>query len=130
MTATVITPDFADHRWVAVSGVAVEPPIVTVHWPDGASLSCDAVWLYETTRAIDPLTREGTIDPGDLPGPDFLDGAERREDGALLLRWADGVSSAVHPGWLRHVADGDHLPDASIGDPEAASIVRHLPIAS
>ena len=119
MTAVTgpITPDFASHRWEPLAAVEFRSPEVVVRWPDGASLDCHAVWLYETTRAIDPLTREATVDPGDLPEPDALVTAELGGDGSLALEWADGETSTVHPGWLRYIADGQHLPDAAIGEP-------------
>ncbi len=112
-----ITPDFADHPWVPVGEVSFTAPTVTVRWPDGASIECHALWLYESTRSIDPLTREGTTDPGALPRPDVLAGAEVDERGGLRLTWADGQTSGVHPGWLREIATGGHLPAASIGEP-------------
>ncbi|MGI9643944.1 MAG: TauD/TfdA family dioxygenase [Ilumatobacteraceae bacterium] len=112
-----ITPDFAAHWWDPLSSVEFRSPTVVVRWPDGMSLEAHSVWLYEATRAIDPLTREATVDPGELPEPDFLLAAELGNGGTLALTWVDGMATQVHPGWLRYVADGDHLPDAAIGEP-------------
>ncbi len=110
-----ITPDFAAHAWAALGAVAFEPPNVRLRWPDGTALDAHALWLYECTRAIDPATREATVDPGSLPGESFLVDAGLADDGSLVLQWVDGEASRVHPGWLRHVADGAHLPHAAIG---------------
>lgn len=95
--------------------------VVVVRWPDGAEFRCYSVWLWEQTVAIDPATREGTVDPGRLPGPDHLVAVACDADGTLVLTWSDGTRSDVHPGWLRHVADGEHEPMAAIGPPVAWS---------
>ncbi len=116
-SSSPITPDFADHPWAALSAVSCSPPTVAVRWPDGTSLECHSLWLYENTRSIDPVTREATIDPGSLPAPDILVGAKLDALGGLRLTWADGQTSGVHPGWLREVATGGHLPQAAIGEP-------------
>jgi gamma-butyrobetaine dioxygenase len=112
-----ITPDFADHPWIPIAEVSFSPPTVNAGWADGASIECHALWLYENTRSIDPLTREGIDDPGALPGSDVLSGAVVDEHGGLRLMWADGQTSEVHPGWLREIATCGHLPVAAIGAP-------------
>ncbi len=107
----VLTPDFDSYRWHSISAVERDGPAVTVRWADGHSLECYSLWLFENTVAIDPVTRESTIDPGSLPHPDVLVDAAVA-DGALALTWSDGRTSTVHPGWLRSIAEGHHVPDA------------------
>ena len=97
----VLTPDFATHRWEPLERVTFEAPFVTVVWSDGKTLDCFSLWLFENSVAIDPVTRESTVDPGDLPDPSFLSDGSLGADGELALTWADGRSSVVHPGWLR-----------------------------
>ena len=123
--AEVLTPDFDSYRWLPIVDVDGACPMVSVRWADGLALDCFALWLFENTVAIDPITRESTIDPGSLPDPDVLVAADVA-DGALRLSWSDGQVSRVHPGWLRSIAEGGHVPnavaelvawDASIGEP-------------
>ena len=113
----VVTPDFDTYRWASIARVTGELPMVRVHWADGVQLDCFSLWLYENTVAIDPITRESTVDPFDLPGPGVLAGARIGSDGALVVAWIDGTESSVHPGWLRSIADTEHLPDAVSGAP-------------
>ncbi|MEJ6722827.1 clavaminate synthase family protein [uncultured Ilumatobacter sp.] len=109
------TPDFATYPWVPISIVDGVLPNVHVAWADGPDLDCYSLWLFENSRAIDPVTRESTVDPADLPEPSFLSAARRTDDGALELTWGDGVQSIVHPGWLRAVARQRHRPEAVPG---------------
>lgn len=113
----VVTPDFDTYRWRPIERVDGESPMVRVHWSDGAQLDCFSLWLYENTVAIDPITRESTVDPFDLPDPSVLADAHVGSDGALVVGWTDGTESQVHPGWLRSVADAEHVPDAVFGAP-------------
>jgi gamma-butyrobetaine dioxygenase len=121
----VLTPDFDLYQWLPIIDVDCAGPMVSVRWADGLSLDCFALWLFENTVAIDPITRESMIDPGSLPDADVLIAADVA-DGALRLSWRDGQVSSVHPGWLRSIAEGRHVPnavaelvvwDASIGEP-------------
>lgn len=99
---------------------------VTVAWADGMELACYGLWLAESCAGLglDPVTRESTLDPADLPDPDALVAAEVGDNGRLVLRWRlAGVAgpetvTEVHPGWLRHVADGRHQPRSALPDPE------------
>jgi gamma-butyrobetaine dioxygenase len=84
-------------------------------WPDGLHFVCHPLWLYEQTVGIEPSTREGTVEPGELPDASALIGVEVAGDGALELSWRGGTMSRAHPGWLRSVAEGRHLPAAAIG---------------
>ncbi len=113
----VVTPDFDTYRWRPIERVDGASPMVRVHWSDGAQLDCFSLWLYENTVAIDPITRESTVDPFDLPDPSVLADAHVGSDGALVVGWTDGTESQVHPGWLRSVADAEHVPDAVFGAP-------------
>ena len=63
-------------------------------------------------------TREGIIDPANLPSRSSVSAATVAGDGSLLIEWADRAPSSVHPGWLRHVADNRHQPDSYL--PEQA----------
>lgn len=121
----LLTPDFDSYRWIPITEVGSDLPMVHVHWSDGVSIDCFALWLFENTVAIDPITRESMIDPGALPDASVLVGVGL-DQGALRLTWRDGQVSTVHPGWLRSVAEGLHVPgaaadlvlwDASIGEP-------------
>ena len=115
--AEVVTPDFETYQWTPIERVAGDPPMVRVHWADGMQLDCYSLWLHENTVAIDPITRESTVDPFDLPDPSVLVTASVGPDGALIAGWADGTESTVHPGWLRSIAEARHLPEAVIGEP-------------
>ena len=52
------TPDFATYPWVPISIVDGVLPNVHVAWADGPDLDCYSLWLFENSRAIDPVTRE------------------------------------------------------------------------
>ncbi len=113
----ILTPDFAHHEWRSLRTVARDNGAVVLEWPDGLTWRCHPLWLYEQTVGIEPASREGTVEPGELPDPSALVGAQITGDGALELRWQDGRASHAHPGWLRSIADGRHLPRAAIGEP-------------
>ena len=115
--AVVETPDFNTYVWTPIERVTGELPMVRVHWADGVELDCYALWLFENTLAIDRITRESTVDPFDLPDPSVLAHAHVGPEGALVVVWADGTESQAHPGWLRSIADADHVPDAVFGTP-------------
>lgn len=116
MTGDIVTPDFAVHPWRELASVDAGPESVVVAWDDGTELTCHPLWLFEMTRSIDPVTREGVVDPGELPTIGFLIDAGRGSGGELRLHWADGEESSIHPGWLRSIADGEHLPESVPGD--------------
>lgn len=90
-----------------------------IRWADGAELRAYALWLWENRMAdegIDERTREGKLDPADLPQPSVLTGATVRR-GHLVLDWNGAAPSEHDSGWLRHVADGHHRVSASIPTP-------------
>jgi len=111
------TPDFATHEWRSVSSAVIVDGVVVVDWPDGCRFRCHPLWLFEQSVGIDPVTREGTVEPGALPRPDDLDSVAVGVDGSLELSWRNRAPVCVHPGWLRSIADDAHLPAASIGEP-------------
>ncbi|WP_051063471.1 TauD/TfdA family dioxygenase [Ilumatobacter nonamiensis] len=113
----ILTPDFADHGWHPLVRAELTEGIVRIAWSDGLEFDCHPLWLYEQTVGIEPRTREGTIEPGRLPDPEDLLGAGVTGDGALALSWSAEPDVRVHPGWLRHIADGAHLPTAATGEP-------------
>ena len=112
----ILTPDFYDYRWTPLQSAAVDGEFVCLRWPDGVELRAHAWWLRENVvdaGGVDPATREGTAHPAGFP-----DDLAVREcsvlDGALHARWTDGFSGPIHPGWLRHVAEGRQTVDAFI----------------
>jgi gamma-butyrobetaine dioxygenase len=111
------TPDFYDYQWHPLASVTLGNDTVTVTWADGLTHAAYSLWLAENTvgQGIEPTTREGMIDPADLPAPGSLVDATVDDDGSLVLTWRDGHTGRVHPGWLRHVAQGGHLPGHGIG---------------
>ncbi len=111
----ILTPDFAHHEWRPLGAAASAAGAVELSWHDGLHFVCHPLWLYEQTVGLEPSTREGTVEPGELPDASALIAVEVTGDGALELSWRGGVTSRAHPGWLRSVAEGRHLPAASIG---------------
>jgi len=113
----ILTPDFAHHDWSPLDAAALLDGAVELRWPDGLEYICHPLWLYEQTVGLEPLTREGSVEPGQLPAPSWLVSVEITTDGALELTWQDGTTVRAHPGWLRSIAEGRHLPRAAIGEP-------------
>lgn len=119
MSRAIATPDFYTYEWLPLSEVSLDGDgWVTCVWPDGTQSRCYALWLAENTAGmgLDPVTRESMIDPGDLPEPADLLTATRTDDGALELTWRSGQVTHAHPGWLRHIADGEASPAATLPD--------------
>jgi gamma-butyrobetaine dioxygenase len=110
-----LTPDFYSYDWHAITSAVLVSDTVVVTWADGVVLPCYSLWLYESTIGVEAVTRESMIDPADLPSADALTGAAVGPDGSLVLSWVGGAISAVHPGWLHHVADREHRPEHGIG---------------
>ncbi|MDG2027744.1 MAG: TauD/TfdA family dioxygenase [Acidimicrobiales bacterium] len=89
---------------------------MVIRWADGVTLRAYALWLWENRMAdqgIDERTREGKLDPADLPDPSEL-AEPRLVGGHLLVDWASAPTSEFDSGWLRHVADGRHETSATI----------------
>lgn len=119
MANVPVTPDFIDHAWTPLSSAAVRDGFVSLTWPDGTSFDAYSLWLAENADGygLEPTVRESTLEPTDLPTHAALLGASVGDDGALVLEWAGRDQVRVHPGWLRYVADGRHLPASALPTP-------------
>ena len=116
----VPTPDFYEYRWTPLSTAVLDGEFAKLTWPDGSSLSAFSWWLRESIvadGATDPTTRECTVDPADLDDSLALAAVGVDANGALAVQFTDGFAGTLHPGWLHHVASGDHLSDAAIPPP-------------
>lgn len=110
------TPDFAEHGWHPLEEASLTHGIVTLRWHDGLQYECHALWLFEQSVGIEPVTREGTIEPGALPEASALVGVAVSAHGALVLSWEHRGDVELHPGWLASIAADQHLPIALIGE--------------
>ena len=119
MTTAPLTPDLAEHPWRPLASARRRDGFVDVEWPDGTAFAAWSPWLAEGADGygLDPVVRESTLDPRSLPAPGDLLDARVDDDGALALTWPGRPPVRVHPGWLRHVADGGHLPASALDDP-------------
>ena len=113
---SVATPDFYSYTWSPPVSIEIRDRFLCVRWSDGVELMAFDVWLYDNTMGtgVDLATREGLIDPADhdLSGTNgALTGASIDPSGAVAVRFGGGSEPDMfHPGWLRHVAVGRHLP--------------------
>jgi gamma-butyrobetaine dioxygenase len=110
-----ITPDFIAHPWMPlVSAEVLGDGFVRVAWRDGRTFDAYSLWLAENADGygLEPSSRESMLEPLDLPEPSDLCAADVDDDGALRVQWSSGHVARIHPGWLRHAADGSFLPDA------------------
>jgi gamma-butyrobetaine dioxygenase len=116
-----LTPDFYDYPWHPIATARRHGRFVRLRWPDGVELDAYELWLRENAvgaGGVDPATREGLLDPGAFTSDITLGALDVTQEGALRVRWLpDDVSADYHPGWLRHVADGEHRPDAWLPSP-------------
>jgi gamma-butyrobetaine dioxygenase len=115
-----LTPDFIAHAWRPLASAAIDGDgFVSLRWPDGTRFDAYSLWLAENADGygLEPSSRESTLEPRDLPAATALADVSVDGDGALLARWADGHVARIHPGWLRHVADGGHTPAAALPTP-------------
>ncbi len=127
MTATTthlaapLTPDFIPHPWRPLATATLDDTtgFVTLTWPDGESLDAYSLWLAENADGygLEPSSRESMLEPRNLPDPLALVAVRVDDDGALAADWADGRHVRVHPGWLRHIADQQHLPSSALPTP-------------
>jgi gamma-butyrobetaine dioxygenase len=111
-----LTPDFLEHDWAPLTSATLHDGFVSLAWPDGARFEAYSLWLAENAEGygLEPVVRESTIEPTNLPAADALQSATVDADGALLLDWPDRPAVRVHPGWLRHIADERHLPGSPL----------------
>jgi gamma-butyrobetaine dioxygenase len=102
-----------------LSAAAVGGGFVHLEWPDGTAFDAYSLWLAENAEGygLEPTVRESMLAPRDLPDPEAAITAVDLDDGALVVRWHDGRATRIHPGWLRHIADGQHTPAAWLPDP-------------
>ena len=111
------TPDFIRHDWRPLASAELtDDGFVTLTWPDGTTFDAYSLWLAENADGygLEPRVRESMLDPRRLPAPHELVAASVDTDGALVVDWEGRPGIRIHPGWLRHVADGAHLPAASL----------------
>lgn len=108
------TPDFADHQWHPLVDASHSDGVVSLSWADGTAFECHPLWLFEQSVGVEERTREGTVEPGDLPDVSVLTSVAVGSDGSLHLVWR-AETSVVHPGWLYSIATDQHLPQALIG---------------
>lgn len=109
---STLTPDFYEYNWDSIDAVSVDGHYVVLRWSDGVEYRAFDLWLRENAigaGGVDPATREGIFDPADHLDETVASVAEATSDGALRIVWApDGAEAIYHPGWLRHVAVGQH----------------------
>lgn len=112
------TPDYYQYPWTALASARLtEHHTVEVGWPDGAALECHPMWLRENAPGpggINAETRECELDPAHLPA-DLKLGNVGVDGGALAVVFEpEGRAAQFHPGWLRHVAEGQEQPFAFV----------------
>lgn len=119
--AEIQTPDFYRYRWVGLESAELHDRFVICRWQDGTTLRAFDLWLQENVlgSTIDVKTRESVADPADLDlsPAGAATAAAVEPDGSLTVIWRSGQRSSYHPGWLRHVADGQHHADAWLPEP-------------
>lgn len=108
-----LTPDFIHHPWSPLVRATLVDGFVHVAWADGLEFAAYSLWLAENAdgMGLDPSSRESTLEPNQLPAPSELSSAEVDADGALRVQWTTAVDLTIHPGWLRHIAESQHLPE-------------------
>ena len=121
--AEPLVPDFYHYDGAPIAHVRGGDDGLILEWADGQTLSCHRFWLRENTLGhggIDLATREGLMDPAELSDTMQIDHFCLTRAGDLKIVWApDGVESVYHSGWLRHIAEGQHLPQSWLPPPEA-----------
>lgn len=110
----VLTPDFYNYAWHPITRATIADRFVVVAWADGVELRAFDLWLRENAvgaGGTDLATREGLIDPAAHATECRVTTVEVTADGALEVDFGpDATVAQFHPGWLRHVADRQHLP--------------------
>ena len=117
------TPDFYDYPWVPLVAAEVDGRFVHLRWADGAELEAFEWWLRENAvgaGGVDLATREHLIDPAELSSDVRISSVSVSPDGALSAVFVpDEEHVEFHPGWLRHVADGQHRASSWLPEPTA-----------
>ena len=114
------TPDFYTYSAAPIAAAERDGDEVVIRWSDGVELRAFVLWLWENRVdgvAINPQTRECTIDPADLPDPSVLTAVTVAE-GELRIEWTTAEPTVFDSGWLRHIADRRHRAPAAIPRPE------------
>jgi gamma-butyrobetaine dioxygenase len=115
------TPDFYVYPWMPIESVSTEGRFTVLRWSDGGELRALDWWLRENAvgvGGVDLATREGLLDPADLDDEVSVVEAQVMSDGALSITFApDNTVAEYHPGWLRHVADGNHRAESWLPAP-------------
>ncbi len=106
------TPDFYQYLWSRLESANLDGRFLHLRWSDGVELSAFDLWLRENavgSGGVDPATREGLLDPSELSSDISIQSALVDNSGALVVTFSpEGIQARYHPGWLRHVADGNH----------------------
>ena len=120
---TLPTPDFYEYPWMPVETAEIDGRFLVARWADGTQLQAFDLWLRENAvghGGIDLSTRESLIDPANLSDDIAVTAASVNSDGSVSVTFApDNVQADYHPGWLRHIADGNHLASSWLPAPEA-----------
>lgn len=114
------TPDFYSYPPRPITEAVLDDDFAVIRWADGIELRAYSLWLWENRMgdaAIDEWTREGTLDPADLPDPQVLCGVSVA-GGELDVEWRGAPASRFDSGWLRQVAEGGQRAGAGIPDAE------------
>ena len=115
----IATPDFYDYTWNPIESCRADGRFVTIRWSDGVELQAFDWWLRENAvgaGGVDLATREGLLDPVEFHDLEWV--AHVTHTGALEMRFGNLVEPVLyHPGWLRHVAEEQHLPDSWVPQP-------------
>ena len=124
VSAALLAPDFYHYSSAPIAAVTEGDDALVVSWSDGRQLSCHRFWLRENTLGhggIDPATREGIMDPAELSDSMQISAFELSDSGDLCVIWSpegtdESVISTYHSGWLRHIAEGQHLVVLDMAD--------------
>lgn len=123
MSVQALTPDFYSYVWTPLTSVVVDGSFLRLTWADGVTYDAYDLWLRENAvdaGGVDLATREGIMDPAHHVDGGAVEAACITAEGALVVTWKPTATAATyHPGWLRHVADGNHLPASFVPDPVA-----------
>ncbi|MGI9606741.1 MAG: TauD/TfdA family dioxygenase [Acidimicrobiales bacterium] len=118
----ILTPDFYEYAWTPITKATIDDRFLILEWADGTKLRGFDLWLRENAVSeggVDPATREMILDPADHDPHTRMTSAEVTSDGAVVVSFdPEGATATFHPGWLRHVADRQHLAQSWIPDPE------------